>query len=158
MPSLHADSFFYIILTAHLHSTIMSYIGRMAAQDQALGIAVRAWWVRPRWDWMKSPTHRSGFPESRNLSTDSRKYDAPIRPQEPLGPNDLNLGNLSTVLRRTPQGKAQSPQKTSPIRERWLSILKWLPPPTTTILDFARHLKRHLRHAQKISTFVNAQH
>jgi hypothetical protein len=36
---------------------------------------------------------------------------------------------LSTVLRRTPQGKAQSPQKTSPLGEGWLSPLRWLPPP-----------------------------
>jgi hypothetical protein len=28
--------------------------------------------------------------------------------------------NLSTVLRRTPQGKAQSPQKTSLLGEGWL--------------------------------------
>jgi hypothetical protein len=27
------------------------------------------------------------------------------------------------------QGKAQSPQKTSPMGEGWLSLLKWLPPP-----------------------------
>jgi hypothetical protein len=36
---------------------------------------------------------------------------------------------LSTVLRRTPQEKARSPQKTSPLGEGWLSPLRWLPPP-----------------------------
>jgi hypothetical protein len=35
---------------------------------------------------------------------------------------------LSTVLRRTPQVKAQSPQKTSPLGEWWLSPLRWLTP------------------------------
>jgi hypothetical protein len=36
---------------------------------------------------------------------------------------------LSTVLRRTPQGKTQSPQKTSLLGEGWLSPLRWLSPP-----------------------------
>jgi hypothetical protein len=36
---------------------------------------------------------------------------------------------LSTVLQRTRQEKAQSPQKTSLLVEGWLSPLRWLPRP-----------------------------
>jgi hypothetical protein len=37
---------------------------------------------------------------------------------------------LALIIWHTPhQGKAQSPQKTSPIGKGWLSLLRWIPPP-----------------------------
>jgi hypothetical protein len=42
----------------------------------------------------------------------------------------IRVARSPTVLYAHPtQGKAQSPQKTSPMGEGWLSLLKWLPPP-----------------------------
>jgi len=49
-----------------------------------------------------------------------------------LIPNDAHpaqVGLAEAQQRPTSRGKTQSPQKTSPIEEGWLSLLRWYPPP-----------------------------
>jgi hypothetical protein len=42
---------------------------------------------------------------------------------------ERRVASLPSPQHTPTQGKAQSPQKNSPMGEAWLSLLKWLPPP-----------------------------
>jgi hypothetical protein len=84
--------------------------------------------------------HMGGLSPPRTiLSLPSPPASPNSSPSPPLiHPSQVGLAEAQQIrVARSPtvhyahptQGNAQSPQKTSPMGEGWLSLLKWLPPP-----------------------------
>jgi hypothetical protein len=106
----------------------------------AIGVANRTIVQWCGWSWSCLPTgvQTRYYTHTRKKKTSLACVCGASLPRLLIHPAQVGLAEAQQIrVARSPtvhyahptQGKAQSPQKTSPMEEGWLSLLKWLPPP-----------------------------